>query len=290
MSKNGSFKIGPWVRILAVAVLLLAAFGAGWKSLGVSAQEPVGSEPGASSEQPKGIPTDKQASSSEVASPYVPSELDAGALRANEAAPAARTIPLVVEASPYSPSETGAGLSQVNETSPARQFPGSLAAPADQATVTAVYPTHWYTVAGTAFNPSNSSTSYVYDSLGCVHATSGGQWRAMVNLPDGAVLKYAWFIYKNDATSTSTTAWVTRYYWSGQTTDLTTINSIAYSGTAGIFATQSAEFTATVDNYNYAYVFVWNGSTNQELCQMQLGYYPPSAFGLVALPMVNKRP
>jgi hypothetical protein len=289
MLKNGTFRIGLWVRVLAAIVLLLAAFGAGWKTSGVSAQGPIGSEPGALSEQTNGIPPDKQASSSEKAGLSVPSELGAVALRANAAEPTTRTMPSDVEAGPYNPSETGASLNQANATGLTRQLPTSLAAPADQATVTATYPTHWYTVAGTAFNPSNSSTSYVYDALGCVSATSGGQWRAMINLPDGAVLKYAWFIYRNDATSTSSTAWVTRYLWSGQTTDLTTMNSIAYNGTVGNFATVSAEFTSTVDNYNYAYVFVWNGSTNQELCQMQIGYYPPPSFG-VALPMVNKKP
>ncbi len=291
MSKNSAFRIKSWVKILAIVVLMLVVFGAGWKTSGVLAQGPTGSEPGANAEQTNGTPPDKRASSSSAAEagPYVQSEVDASAMQANAAGPVMRAVPSNVEASPYSPSESGGSIAQSNATGTERRPQSLPLVNADPAAPASAYPTHWFTVAGTAFNPSNSSTTYDYDALGCVRPSAAGQWRVMVNLPDGSVLKWIWFITENYSTSsTSSTGWLTRYLWSGTTTDLVYVISDGYStvGT-GIHAKQSTEITSIVDNYNYAYVFVWSGSTTQELCMMQVGYYPPSIFGL-ALPVVKK--
>jgi hypothetical protein len=162
--------------------------------------------------------------------------------------------------------------------------PQSLLAPQ------AAWPKYWYTVVGAVFLPANSDYSYQYGNSGCIKSNSPGYWRASVNLPDGSVAKYLYINYYNGMYSANSTAWLTKYRYNGDYDDLVSVNSRNYTTTnVGYFLDLSGEFTETIDNLQYGYVFIWNGSTTQRLCSVRLGYYPPSVFG-VALPMIIKQP
>ena len=110
------------------------------------------------------------------------------------------------------------------------------------------------------------------------------------------MLKYIYINYLNNLNSPATTGYVVEYRYDGTTTDLQGVSSRAYSTTGtGYYFDLSPEFTATVDNLTYGYVFVWTGpqltdpgtQSPQYLCSLQVGYYPPSIFG-VALPVVTR--
>ena len=154
----------------------------------------------------------------------------------------------------------------------------------------APWPDNWYTIAGSVFLPANSGYSYQYGNSGCLKSNSPGYWRASVNLPDGSVVKYLYINYRNDTYSANSTAFLTKYKSNGDYADLVSVNSRNYTTTSvGFFLDLSGEFTETIDNLQYGYVFIWSGSTTQKLCSVRLGYYPPSIFG-VALPLVLKQP
>jgi hypothetical protein len=142
---------------------------------------------------------------------------------------------------------------------------------------------------GAVFLPANSGYSYQYGNSGCLKSNSPGYWRATVNLPDGATAKYLYFDYYNAMYSQNSTVWLTRYKYDGNYNDLVSVNSRTYTQTVGVgyFIDLSREFTETIDNEQYGYVFIWNGSLTQRLCSVRVGYYPPSIFS-VALPVVLK--
>ncbi len=173
--------------------------------------------------------------------------------------------------------------------SPPVMYSAPLDAPAADATDAAV-PGHWYAVAGSVFLPANSGYSYQYGNTGCLKSNTAGYWRAPINLPDGVVLKYLSFSYKNDMYSNNSTAYVTKYQTNGDYADLVAVNSRNYTTTGGMghFTDVSAEITSTVDNLNYAYTFIWSGSTTQRLCSLRIAYIPASIFG-VALPLVLRQ-
>ena len=52
------------------------------------------------------------------------------------------------------------------------------------------------------------------------------------------------------------------------------------------YAIASISPALTVDNSNNSYALVWDGSTTQELCYMQVGF--TAAFSAVALPIIKK--
>jgi len=154
----------------------------------------------------------------------------------------------------------------------------------------APWPEYWYTIAGAVFQPANSGYDYQYGNSGCLKSNSPGYWRAHVNLPDGSVVKYLYINYKNDMYSANSAAYLTKYKSDGDYADLAAVSSRTYTttGVTGYFIDLSGEFTATIDNLQYSYTFIWSGSTTQRLCAVRVGYYPPSIFG-VALPLVTKQ-
>jgi hypothetical protein len=284
MLKQTCFSIKSWKAILGILMLGSVLFLAGWKALDVVAQGPNGSEPGAISGQSGVVSQDRLPPSSPVTAmgPYAPSEPGASAYQAGSTGFDLRPQDSPqAGASSSSPSEAGSSIPAA--VIPARSIPGP--------DIISSWPNHWYTVMGSTFMPSDSTTTYVYYLSGCVTPTSGGQWRASVNLPDGSVIKYVYFNYNNSTGSPATTVWLSSYKYDGTLTDLVSVNSRPFSTTgAGFFSDLSSEITVTVDNLNYGYAFVWIGGSagpTQRLCSVQVGYIPPSVFGL-ALPMVQK--
>jgi hypothetical protein len=281
MMKRRQFSTTTCMRVLGLLILGVAVSLAGWKASGVLAQGGGGSEPGARTVQDDPGPGDKLALTTLPANEasFASSEPGASTIQLGETSPGMRVPASPPSAGTYhGPSEEGVGIPSL---------PDSPAGPGSP------WPTHWYTVAGATFLPSSSGMTYQYGYNGCVHPTSNGYWRASVNLPDQSVLKYLYINYCNDdLTSLHTTGWVTKYKYDGTPTDLAWVNSRAGSVTgAGFYFDLSTEFTEAVDNLAYAYVFIWSGQgiagTPQYLCSLQVGYYPPSIFGL-ALPTVLK--
>jgi hypothetical protein len=164
-----------------------------------------------------------------------------------------------------------------------------LPSPAELNIPQALFPSHWFGVLAAAFSPSDSAITYNYGGVGCVHALVAGQWRAAVNLPDGAVAKYIYFqFYNPNNTVGSSTLWLTRYRWDGAYNDLISAVSLPGSSGTGYRYVSSPEITTNnvIDNFNYVYGFVWSGSTTQYFCSTQVGYYPPGSSA--SLPFITK--
>lgn len=135
--------------------------------------------------------------------------------------------------------------------------------------------------------PYTNSLTWTYGGAGCLAPSVSGYWRANVNLPDGAVLKYIYFGYYNSAASTTSTAYLYRYYYSGTATDIVDLISTPGSSSVGYHYVSKSIASVVVDNYVNAYMFSWSGSATQQLCYMQVGYELPTAFG-VGLPLLVK--
>jgi hypothetical protein len=141
--------------------------------------------------------------------------------------------------------------------------------------------TKWYTIAGAGFIPYTNSLIWTYGGSGCLAPTTGGYWRANINLPDGAIMKSAYFGFYNSVSSTASTAYIYRYNYLGtidavlQLTSTPGSTSTGYHSVYGTIASPGE----TIVNYTNAYMFSWSGSGNQELCYIQVGYTPAPVFG-----------
>jgi hypothetical protein len=153
----------------------------------------------------------------------------------------------------------------------------------------ATSPTHWYTVIGAVFQPSDSAMTYYSGVGGCLYPISAGWFWAPVNLPDGAVAKYLYINYENVPGSSSSAVALGQYSYDGSfDTNLAWADARSFAATgSGRFFDLSEEITSTIDNYRNAYTFRWGGSIDQHLCSVQVGYYPPPLSSLF-LPLVTR--
>lgn len=147
--------------------------------------------------------------------------------------------------------------------------------------------TSWWSASGTTFVPSSSTMTYNYGGSGCVDTGANFDvWRGSVNLPQGSTITGMWFNYANDVVNpTDTTIYLRRYSFSGTFNDILLVNGI----NTGIGNHTNYVSTATnniVDNFIYAYVLVWEGNADQNLCGVNLGYTAPPIF-LSALPLIT---
>jgi hypothetical protein len=149
----------------------------------------------------------------------------------------------------------------------------------------------WFTTAGAVFIPWSNTMQWTYGGAGCLQPAAGGYWRASVNLPDGSYLKEVYFGFYNTNASTVSTAYLYRYPYTGSAVPVAQVNSVAGGATTNGFQYEGVLISGTeiVNNLNNAYVFSWSGSGTQQLCYLQVGYIPPSIFGL-ALPAISKQP
>jgi hypothetical protein len=148
----------------------------------------------------------------------------------------------------------------------------------------------WYTVAGAGFIPYTNALTWTYGGSGCLAPSASGYWRANVNLPDGSIMKQIYFGFYNSATSTTSTAYIYRYNYTGALQAVVQLTSTSGAGGNTGYKSSFATITApgeTVYNYTNAYMFSWSGSGNQQLCYIQVGYTPPSIFA-VAVPAVMR--
>jgi hypothetical protein len=275
MSKHGFFQNRAWLKISGFLALGMIIFLVGWKASSVLAQNGGGSEPGANLVQTDETGTGKPTPSSPPeAGVYTPSEPGANLVQTDETSTDRLPPSSPSEAGVYTPSEAG------NEPPIA----------VDAAGINSVWPSHWYNVIGAVFIPSDSTMTYSYGSVGCIQPLSTGYWRAPVNLPDGAVIKYIYINYYNpDPGSTSNSAaYLTRYKYDGTLEDLAFVVSRPGTVTGtGYFFDLSAEVTSTVNNATHGYAFIWSGGITQKLCSIQVGYYPPPLY-ITNLPFITK--
>lgn len=147
--------------------------------------------------------------------------------------------------------------------------------------------TYW-SASGTTFVPASNSINWLYGSGGCIDTgATNDVWRGSVNLPHHSTITGMYFNYDNEiADPIDTTIYLRRYSFTGAYNDILFVNG-SYTGTGN-----HTHYTATVannyvNNYDYAYVLVWIGRTDQNLCGVNLIYSPPPLF-LQALPIITR--
>lgn len=145
----------------------------------------------------------------------------------------------------------------------------------------------WFNMPGATFQPHSSSVTWGYGGAGCLDPITTGTWRAPLLLPDGAQITVFAFGYYNSPTAVGSTARLYRYTGNGDSVQVKTVTAPSGSATTGYNRTYVTISPAvTIDNLNNSYALVWDGSTTQELCYMQVGF--TYTVWAVALPMISK--
>ncbi len=146
----------------------------------------------------------------------------------------------------------------------------------------------WWSSSGTTFVPASSSILYDYGGSGCVDTgASFDVWRGQVNLPQGSTITGMYFNYENDVIDPiDSFIWLRRYSYNGAYDDI-----LAIQGTSTPIGMQttfsSVAANNVVDNFDYNYVLVWSGISDQNLCGVNIRFTPPPIF-LNALPLINR--
>lgn len=147
--------------------------------------------------------------------------------------------------------------------------------------------TTWWSTSGTVFVPADSTYAYGYGGDGCVDPDALSFFRGIVNLPQGSTITGMYFNYANDvAAPTDTNIVLRRYSWTGAYDDILTVNGIQ-DGIGNHTTFTSTVAYNIVNNFDYAYVLVWTGRPDQNLCGVNLRYTPPPIY-LQALPLINR--
>ena len=146
----------------------------------------------------------------------------------------------------------------------------------------------WFSSSGTTYVPSSSTITYNYGGSGCVDTGANGDvWRGSVNIPHGSTIEGMWFNYANEVDDpVDSTIYLRRYSYTGAYQDILSVAGV-YTGTGNKTQPTYIVENNIVDGFNYAYVLVWVGRTQQNLCGINLRYTPPPIF-LQALPMITR--
>jgi hypothetical protein len=146
----------------------------------------------------------------------------------------------------------------------------------------------YFFVSGNAFQGKSSTTTYSYDSAGCIYLTSvAGQVSVEMVIPNGSVIKYLRLYYRDSNASEGITGYITSINPGISGIDLVNVSS---SGSGGYGTALSKEITHTVDTSAFAYTLIgWPTISDNtvELCGMRVAYYAPTMFG-VGLPLIWK--
>ena len=148
--------------------------------------------------------------------------------------------------------------------------------------------TTWFSSSGTTFVPASSTITYNYGGAGCVDTSAGyDAWRGSVNIPHGSTITGMWFNYANEVEDpVDSTIYLRRYSYSGAYQDVVAIQG-TYTGIGNKTQPNYSVANNIVDNFNYAYVLVWVGQTQQNLCGVNLGFIAPPIW-LNALPLITR--
>lgn len=146
----------------------------------------------------------------------------------------------------------------------------------------------WWSASGTVFVPASSTITYNYGGSGCVDTGAVSDvWRGIVNLQHGSKITGMYLNYENDIENPAdTTIYLRRYSYLGAYQDILSVTGTA--NTAGNhYLWTGTVANNIVNNLDYAYVLVWVGNPNQNLCGVNLRFEPPPIF-LQALPMITR--
>lgn len=137
----------------------------------------------------------------------------------------------------------------------------------------------WYTVSGETFAPTSHQALWG-TMYGCLYPNNVGgsswwDWRASVNLPDGAIAKW---LYVGGFYSSSTSGARFLQHPNSSVSDNILASLTLTSSTP---SRAGMEIAQTIDYSSNSYVFEWSGSTTQQLCYMQIGYILPSGYGVI---------
>ncbi|HSN95499.1 MAG TPA: hypothetical protein VLR89_10630 [Anaerolineaceae bacterium] len=147
--------------------------------------------------------------------------------------------------------------------------------------------TRWFNMPGATFLPHSSSVTWGYGGAGCLDPSTTGTWRAPLLLLDDAQITFVTFGYYNSAEAVGSTARLYRYTWDGDSIQVKSLTAPSGTSRTGYYYVSAIiDPPVTVDNWNNSYALVWDGSTTQDLCYMQVGYTLP--FSAIYLPTVAK--
>ena len=146
----------------------------------------------------------------------------------------------------------------------------------------------WWSASGTVFVPASSTITYNYGGSGCVDTGSVSDvWRGIVNLQHGSTITGMYLNYENDIENPAdTTIFLRRYSYLGAYQDILSVSGTANT-TGNHYIWTGTVANNIVDNFNYAYVLVWVGNPNQNLCGVNLRFEPLPIY-LAALPLITK--
>lgn len=148
--------------------------------------------------------------------------------------------------------------------------------------------TSWFSSSGTTYVPSSSSITYNYGGAGCVDTGADlDVWRGSVNIPNGSTITSMWFNYANEVEDpVDSTIYLRRYLFTGAYDDILSITGTS-TGTGNKTQVTYNVINNVVNGFSYAYVLVWVGRTQQNLCGVNLGFTPPPVY-LNALPIITR--
>jgi hypothetical protein len=135
----------------------------------------------------------------------------------------------------------------------------------------------FYHIPGSVLTPVDSSTSLVYDYMGCVHASAGATslLNAPLEIPDGSKIVLL-RLYYDDTSADSISSWITRYNEAG-----TGFEDLVFAGSLGDggHASSYGNLDHIVDTYNWRYVLnvrLNSASSTLQVCGLRVMYYAPA--------------
>ena len=182
--------------------------------------------------------------------------------------------------------EGGQGLSSAEAIYPDDNPPASAALSPNAPTASFSY----YFVSGAALVPRNSSDTYTYDGLGCVHTGQNGLvLNTDMQLPVGSEIKYLRVYYYDTSNPGYVTGYISKYPPSQSVIDIVTASSPG-SGTPGAGLVVSSRITQTVDYENFPYLLIGRPSVanaNLRICGLRVAYYA-QAISFNFIPIVKR--
>lgn len=136
----------------------------------------------------------------------------------------------------------------------------------------------YLSIAGSAFHPFDSSTSYTYPGNGCISKTGGpdARFTHKVVLPQGVVVRYL-RLYYFDTSASSVTAFFTTYDGTGAFVDRSAVSSVNAAG--GYASALSSPMSYEADHFSEAISIVANlGTQNDDtlrFCGVRIAYDAP---------------
>ena len=132
-------------------------------------------------------------------------------------------------------------------------------------------------VPGSAFLTVDSSQTWAYDYMGCIHATAGGDslMNYSLQLPQGSRIVLLRVYYDDTNAGIDGHGWITIYPEGGESYE--DLVSVPTGGNSG-HGSNYGNLDHIVNNYYQNYVLVWRpnvASTNMQLCGMRVMYYRP---------------